>query len=240
MKRMYLLFCVVGVLLGSMCLSPLASAQCGGVAKYISYPWGRGHQGSRFQLAAAAQITEAQEENGPEPIVGLWKTDFEDPADSYSDKGYATWHSDGTEFMNSTRPPSSGAVCQGVWEKVGRSTYRLNHFAMGYGDGVHLTSVYRFKELVTVDRSGNTFSGTFSIEAYDPKTHAPQGTYKGTLTGENRHHDRVPELLTYSAKPGACSPGSPGLSNPGLLTTITFDSLAEVLVCTAIQPAPLH
>ncbi len=89
--------------------------------------------------------------------MGLWKMDFEDPADKYSDKGYSVWHSDHTEFLNSPRPPSVGAVCQGVWEKVGHSTYKLNHFALGYGDGVNLTSVYQFKLLVTLERSWNSF-----------------------------------------------------------------------------------
>jgi hypothetical protein len=102
----------------------------------------------------------------------------------HSFKGYSMWHSDHTEYMNSTRPPSVGAVCEGVWDQVGPYTHKLNHFALGYADGVNLTSVYRFQEVVTVDRTGSKFTGEFSIEAFDPKTHAPQGTYKGTVTGE--------------------------------------------------------
>ncbi len=189
MKRMCLPFSFFGLLVASLLFQVQASAQCGGVAKHVSFPVYRGGGGGLFHLTAAAQEPEAigeedRGEYGLEPIVGLWKMDFEDPADKYSDKGYSVWHSDHTEFLNSTRSPSSGAVCQGVWEKVGRSTYRLNHFALGYGDGVNLTSVYQFKELVTVDRERNSFSGTFSIEAFDPKTHASQGAYKGTVTGE--------------------------------------------------------
>ena len=47
------------------------------------------------------------------PIVGLWKIQFILPGagpmgeDVVIDDGYATWHSDGTELMNSSRPPTS-------------------------------------------------------------------------------------------------------------------------------------
>ncbi len=188
MKRIHQFLCVVGLSIVATTFNPQASAQCGPVVKHLSHPVLGTLSTGRFQLAAAALTGQEEEDErgefGLEPIVGLWKTDFEDPADGYSDKGYAVWHSDHTEFMNSTRPPSVGAICQGVWEKIGHSTYKLNHFALGYMDGVHLTSLYRFKEIVTVDRSGRSFSGTFSIEAVDPITHGSQGTYKGTLTAE--------------------------------------------------------
>ncbi len=187
MKRMRLFFCLAGLCVVSISMSSHAVAQCGALPKHISYPVLRGSGLGKLQLAAATQDAigdEAHGNFGLEPIVGLWKMDFEDPADNYSDKGYSMWHSDHTEFMNSTRPPSVGAVCEGVWERVGPSTYKLNHFALGYADGVNLTSVYRFQEVVTVDRKGSRFIGEFSIEAFDPKTHSPQGTYKGTVTGE--------------------------------------------------------
>ena len=186
MKRKYLSLALAGLTIASL---PVRSfAQCGAVAKHAAYSLHTGAANARFQLAAGVPQQEAQGELSREPtvresIVGLWKMDFEDPADNYSDKGYQVWHGDHTEFMNSTRTPSVGAVCQGVWERVDESTFRLNHFALGYGDGVHLTLVYRIRELVTVDRSGDRISGTFSIEAFDPTTHAAQGTLRGTLTG---------------------------------------------------------
>jgi hypothetical protein len=53
------------------------------------------------------------------------------PDDTPIDSGYVQWHSDGTEIMNSGRPPQNGDFCLGVWEKTGRSRYKLNHFALG-------------------------------------------------------------------------------------------------------------
>ncbi len=186
MKRMRLLLYLASFCLVTVSMNTRALAQCGALPKHVSYSL-RGSGVAKFQLAAATQDAigdEGRGDYGPEPIVGLWKMDFEDPADNYSDKGYSMWHSDHTEYMNSTRPPSVGAVCQGVWERVDRYTYKLNHFALGYQDGVNLTSVYRFQEKVTVNRAGNKFKGEFIIEAFDPKTHGHQGTYKGTVKGE--------------------------------------------------------
>ena len=201
MKRKELLFPVAGLLL-SMSLSHAAFAQCGAISKHVAYTVPAGSGGVRFQLAAATQTTSETSDaerwaHGTEPIVGMWKMDFEDPAHGFSDKGYSVWHSDHTEFMNSTRPPSGGAVCEGVWERVGDLTYRLNHFAIAYGDGVNLTSLYHFNEEVRVDQSGNSFSGTFTIRAYDPKTHVLQGEYQGRLTGERVTIDTTAESQKF-------------------------------------------
>ena len=59
-------------------------------------------------------------------IVGLWQVTFTSkgtsgiPDGTVVDAGYATWHSDGTEIMNSGRPPITGSFCMGVWKQVGR------------------------------------------------------------------------------------------------------------------------
>jgi hypothetical protein len=47
------------------------------------------------------------------------------------DNALVVWHSDYTEIMNSGRPPQDGDFCLGVWEQVGKSKYKLNHFAWG-------------------------------------------------------------------------------------------------------------
>jgi hypothetical protein len=38
------------------------------------------------------------------------------------DDALATWHSDGTEIMNSSKPPISQSWCMGVWKTVGPRT----------------------------------------------------------------------------------------------------------------------
>src|SRR5215471_7846211 len=99
------------------------------------------------------------ENGGEEPIVGLWEFTLNEGMDF----GTQAWHSDGNEFMYSAgRDPAKGDVCQGVWRKIGPRTYSLNHIAMGWDQGfggplirVHIHAV------VNVDRSGQTYSGTF-------------------------------------------------------------------------------
>jgi len=81
--------------------------------------------------------------------------------------GFSQWHSDGTEILNSSRPPATSNFCLGVWEKTGRSTYKLNHFALSSDLNGNLIGLANIREDVTLDASGNNYSGTFSIDQYD-------------------------------------------------------------------------
>jgi hypothetical protein len=112
--------------------------------------------------------------------VGFWKVTFTaegnkegPPDDTPIDSGYVQWHSDGTEIMNSGRPAQDGNICLGVWEKTGRSKYKLNHFATGndtanapsgIGNPAGPTQIV---EDVVLSRDGNHYAGTFTLDAYD-------------------------------------------------------------------------
>jgi hypothetical protein len=106
-------------------------------------------------------------------IVGLWHVTFVSrgsqyiPDDTPIDSAYVQWHSDGTEIMNSSRPPATGSFCMGVWEKTGRHTYRLNHVALSWNPDGTPQGPASIREEVTLDRSGNTYKGTFTIVQYD-------------------------------------------------------------------------
>ena len=111
-------------------------------------------------------------------VVGMWKFSFVSrnspgiPDNLTIDWGYTQWHSDGTEITNSaTRAPATQNFCLGVWKKAGPSTYRLNHQALSYDPNGNLMGVAVITELVTVDKSGNAFSGDFSIDVYDIQGH---------------------------------------------------------------------
>jgi hypothetical protein len=113
------------------------------------------------------------------PIVGLWKVKFVSkgntaigiPDGAPIDEGYATWHSDGTEIMNSGRAPITGNFCMGVWKKTGRSSYKLNHFALSWDPtGTTLIGPANIKEEVVLD-SENSYSGTFTIDQFDTEGH---------------------------------------------------------------------
>jgi hypothetical protein len=131
--------------------------------------------------------------NSDEPIVGFWKVTFAAknmpiPDGTIIDFGYAQWHSDKTEIMNSgMRPPATGSFCMGVWGKTGRFSYRLNHFAISYNADNTLAGVVNIREDVTVAPNGRTYQGTFTINAYDTNNNPipPEkgGHAEGIITG---------------------------------------------------------
>jgi hypothetical protein len=137
-------------------------------------------------MAYAAAAGLSNDDDRDVTIVGLWEVSLVSkgnpgiPDDAVLDSGYATWHSDGTEIMNSSRPPKSGSFCMGVWKKTGRSAYRLNHVALSWDPtGNTFVGPARIREQVTVGRSGDTYTGTFTIDQYDPA-----GTLLVHLTGD--------------------------------------------------------
>ncbi len=107
------------------------------------------------------------------PIVGFWHVKFISkgtgfiPDGTIIDQGFSQWHSDGTEILNSSRPPATSNFCLGVWEKTGPSTYKLNHFALSSDLNGNMTGPANIRENVTLDVHGTSYTGTFSIDQYD-------------------------------------------------------------------------
>jgi len=110
------------------------------------------------------------------PIVGLWKFEMLSksmggntnpmPDGTLLDFGTQAWHGDGTELMNSgIRDPGDGDFCQGVWKKVGPTTFALNHMALAWGGGSYLGPVV-IQMMVTVAPDGNSFEGDVSETVY--------------------------------------------------------------------------
>lgn len=124
--------------------------------------------------------------DGDASIVGLWEFQLDGAPPDF---GTQAWHSDGTELMFSAgRNPAAGDVCQGVWRQIGPRTYSLNHIAMGWDFGYFGLRVH-IHAVVTVDRAGDTYSGTYTAAAYavtpqnpfDESNQIGEGT--GTITG---------------------------------------------------------
>ncbi|HVS24363.1 MAG TPA: hypothetical protein VMU03_11610 [Gammaproteobacteria bacterium] len=123
------------------------------------------------------------------PIVGLWKVQFivddGSPNGLVIDDGYATWHSDGTELMNSSRPPMTGNFCMGVWKRTGPSTFSLNHFALSWDPtGTQFIGPANIRETVTVDRRANNYTGSFTITQYAPDGKSQLGGVSGKVVGK--------------------------------------------------------
>jgi len=137
---------------------------------------------------------------GPD-IVGLWHFTFSSvgnsafgiPDGASLDTGYAQWHSDGTEIMNSSRDPATGNFCLGVYKSDGHRSYKLNHFAISWDNtgtfctppptGVQtcLVGPTNIREEVTLDRDGDAYTGTVTIDQYD-NAHHLMFELKGTIS----------------------------------------------------------
>jgi hypothetical protein len=123
-----------------------------------------------------------------DPIVGMWKVQFTSGGTTI-DFGYSQWHSDGTEIMNSGgHTPATQNFCLGVWAKTGYDRYQVNHIALSYIPSPDppygtLAATVNIREYVTLDYSGKTFAGTFTIDIVPVSgTGPPQ--IAGTITGQ--------------------------------------------------------
>ena len=123
-----------------------------------------------------------------DPIVGMWNVQFTSGGTTI-DFGYSQWHSDGTEIMNSGgHTPATQNFCLGVWARTGHNSYQVNHFALSYIPSPDppygtLAATVNIREYVTLDRSGDTFTGTFTIDVTPASGPAPP-QLAGTITGQ--------------------------------------------------------
>ena len=133
----------------------------------------------------------ASDDDGPS-IVGLWQftfvakgngnntPPFNPPDGAILDAGYVQWHSDGTELMNSGRDPATGSFCMGVWKSTGRFKYKLNHVALSWdatgqscppSQQPGATGCFQgpgnIREEITLDHSGDHYTGRFTLDQYD-------------------------------------------------------------------------
>jgi len=118
-------------------------------------------------------------------IVGMWSFKMT-PTAGPGDFGYQQWHSDGTELMNSGgRAPATENFCMGVWRQVAPSKYHLNHYALSYDPtSGSINARVIIKEDVTVDPSGNSYSGSFTLDVYDPSGTTAVAHQNGQVTAQ--------------------------------------------------------
>ncbi|MEJ1961434.1 MAG: hypothetical protein WDO56_07780 [Gammaproteobacteria bacterium] len=99
------------------------------------------------------------------------------------DAGYGVPAADGTELMNSGRMPKTGSFCMGAWKQTGFHTFKLNHYALSWDDsGSSFVGPTNIREQITVDRSGKTYSGVFTLTQYATDEKTVLALVKGTVT----------------------------------------------------------
>jgi hypothetical protein len=160
--------------------APAAWAGCGSTTAISPASWNEGPV-----QAGDARLLRTAVTGGAQSIVGLWDVQFY-VGSSLFDFGYAAWHDDGTEIMNSGgRAPATENFCMGVWTATGPFSYALNHFALSYDQTTgKLNAKVNIKEQVQLQAKGQAFSGTFTLDVYDPVTNANVNHVAGQIVGK--------------------------------------------------------
>ena len=187
---------VLTVLLAGM-VAARANAQCGDLSKLglRDNPVQRqAWRGFRFDQMRPLLVSEFEE-----PIVGFWKVTFTAegndgiPDGTVIDSAYVQWHGDGTEIMNSARPPATQSFCLGVWKSIGERRYRLNHFAISWDQNGNLMGPANIRETVVLDERNEGFKGTFTIDQFDQAGNT-LAHVSGVLTGKRITVDSPPNI----------------------------------------------
>ena len=195
---------LLGTIVLSVCavvLGGVARAECGALPTAHLHPASLSlHTAAPRLLRAALPSDEAEQDSTL--IVGFWHVKFISegsmgiPDGTEVDAGYAQWHRDGTEIMNSAgRSPTTNSFCLGVWEKVGPRQFQLNHFASAYDStGTRLLGPANIRETVTVGPQGKHFEGSFTIDQYDESGNS-LGHVQGKITGTRIEVDTPPSSI---------------------------------------------
>jgi hypothetical protein len=158
-----------------------AALACGDNALAHPVSW-QGQQGSAnpASLLHRAALTDFL----GQPIVGMWS--FKMTAGTATvDYGYVQWHSDGTEIENSAgRAPATENFCLGVWHPTGIRKYHLAHYALSYDSSGTLNAKVLIREDVTVNLSGTSYTGPFTLDVYDPNSNTLLQHVAGQVTGQ--------------------------------------------------------
>lgn len=114
-------------------------------------------------------------------IVGLWQVTFTSGG-QVTDVGFDAWHSDGTETLNDVSPISHN-VCLGVWEQTGPRSFQLKHMVLRFDASGAMIGTAILRETNIVNRDGDAFTGTFTIDFLDLEGHVIF-TGAGEVAGE--------------------------------------------------------
>jgi len=115
-------------------------------------------------------------------MVGLWHIQFT-VGDQTIQEAYQLWNAGGTEVHNPNVDPRAGNVCLGVWKHTSNGALKLAHRVWNYDTNGNFLGTIHLSETVTVGQGGNTHSGSFTLDFYDPSGNFVTEV-TGNVTGE--------------------------------------------------------
>jgi hypothetical protein len=154
-------------------LSASASASCGDSLSAMAALAASVHSQSR----PTQQNSQSAGDNSGKSMVGLWHTQFT-VGDQALQDAYQIWNVGGTEVHNANVDPRGGFVCLGAWKRAPHGVFKLVHRALQYDTNGAFLGTIHLSETLTLGNGGNTHSGSFTIDFYDPS-----GTFQFEVTG---------------------------------------------------------
>jgi len=182
-------FAILGVAVSVLLVTPNCAAECGVGGHSRPAHTSFFQQPAKLRLLPAAFLQDEDDAGRLASIVGFWHqkliVSVAGGGTEVLDDNLAQWHGDHTEMQNTlSRPPSTTAVCLGVWEQTGKYTYKLNHFPLIWDStGTVFVGPMNIREEVTVSPDGNHYRGTFTLHQYDPSGKKLLGDAEGMVTG---------------------------------------------------------
>jgi hypothetical protein len=160
-------------------LSASAFASCGDTLVAMAAAAAAGHSQSGSQ-SGPRQAGVAPVGNSPvnPSIVGLWQIRFIAGGQTIQE-AYQAWNVGGTEIHNPNVDPRTGNICLGVWKRVAPQTYKLSHNVYSYDTNGNFQGKIHLSETLTLGDNGNTHSGPFALDFYDPA-----GNFEFEVTGD--------------------------------------------------------
>jgi hypothetical protein len=136
--------------------------------------------GNSMQAHARGGNPDAAGSSAANSVVGLWMVNFVSEG-QIVDQGFDSWSADGTEILNDDPPPSTGNVCLGTWIRTAPNSYLLKHPSWTFDDAGNVNGMAIIRETITVDPSGMTYKGTFTLDLVTLSGN-PIQSFSGTIS----------------------------------------------------------
>ena len=163
--------------------SASAMAQCGASLTAMAASAASVRSQSQVSESAVQNKSAAASDNAVNvSIVGLWHIRFL-VGDQQIQEAFQIWNTGGTEVHNPNVDPRTGNVCLGAWEESAPQTFKLTHRVWLYDTIGNFQGTGHLSETLVLGDRGNTHSGSFTLDFYDPSGNFLFGV-PGTVVGE--------------------------------------------------------
>ncbi len=163
--------------------SATATAQCGASLNAMAAAAASARGQSQTSQSFVQNGSVAASDNAVNTsIVGLWHIRFL-VGDQQIQEAFQIWNVGGTEVHNPNVDPRTGNICLGAWKEAAPRTFKLAHRVWFYDVSGNFQGTGNLSETLVLGDRGNTHSGTFTLNIYDPAGNLV-AEVPGTVVGE--------------------------------------------------------